>query len=49
MIHHGITNPNRKTYIHVNNCPQGNALATIEAMVSGDGCGLRRLGMMERR
>jgi len=37
LIREGITGPNRKTYVYVNNRLEGNALATIEAMVSSDG------------
>ena len=34
LIHEGTATPDRKTFIYVNNRLEGNALATIEAMVS---------------
>jgi uncharacterized protein YecE (DUF72 family) len=37
LIQEGIKNPERRTFIYVNNRLEGNALSTIEAMVSGDG------------
>lgn len=36
IIQEGTSTPNRQTYIYVNNRLEGNALATIEAMVAGD-------------
>lgn len=35
LIQEGTSTPNRQTYIYVNNRLEGNALATIEAMVAG--------------
>ena len=37
LIKEGTTTAKRQTYIYVNNRLEGNALATIEAMVSADG------------
>ena len=34
LVKEGVTTPNRKTYIYVNNRLAGNALATIEAMLA---------------
>jgi len=36
LIQDGKSTPNRKTFIYVNNRLEGNALATIEAMLSGE-------------
>ena len=37
LIQEGTAASNRKTFIYVNNRLEGNALATIEAMLSSDG------------
>jgi hypothetical protein len=37
LIHEGTQTLNRKTFIYVNNRLEGNALATIDAMVCANG------------